>query len=165
MTHPAQRRLDTIDTDIRWLRTGALHRALTNLTLTTPDGWPPGGTRDGGRGTDPWAGVPNAAFAGLANRTRYLEIDALTAELHGIVNQLVAAVRAIGDPDTDTDREWRQQRCLGGTGDWAKPECTGNVVRRVLHEGQRLPLCWACIKRGQRAGHRLEADPSERLGA
>lgn len=148
MTHPAERRLERVLADGEWLRS-LLPKALRALATTTPDGYPGGG--DAGRSTDVANPTASAAVAGFDQRRRYAEIDALSAELTGVMAELVRKVEGVPDPGVDTEKLWSQHRCCGGEGDWADPTCSALAVRNTeVARGRKLPLCWACIKRRQR---------------
>lgn len=148
MNHRATRRLDATTIDLASIR-AELPRALDALTLVTADGYPTGGGN--GRSGDIARPTEQAACQGEHNRQRYLELDALTAELQGLAGLLLAAIRDIPDTATDTEYEAALARCSGGVDDWADPTCKRNAVLNVgVGRGRRIPLCWACRKRWQR---------------
>lgn len=150
MAHPAERRLARVVADAEWL-TARLPKVLAALAATTPDGRGQG-AGDGGRSPGAVADPTGEAVAsGQRSRDQYALIDALSAELLGVMSLFVREVESVVDPGVDTEKEWSLHRCSGGEGEWADPTCTRLAVRLVeVARARKIPLCWACRKRLQR---------------
>lgn len=134
------------------LAVGRLPKALANLVLLTPDGYPGGGSEatSGGEEPDPTC---DAVVAGLAMRELHGRIVSLAAEAKGIATELEAAIALVPDVAVDTASDAARLRCSGGEGDWADVTCTRIAVRNIeslVQGGQRVPLCWSCISRRRR---------------
>jgi len=129
-----------------------IRKAFENLALHVPSGWPSGGGLGvaGGDTPDP---VGNAGDASLALRELHMRICSLAAEAKGVATELDKSIDLVPQVGVDAEREWRNGRCCGGEGDWARPECIRYAERKVdsdLIPGMKLPLCWSCISRRRR---------------
>lgn len=157
MTHPAERRLNRIATDIGWLQ-ARLPDALAALELIVATGYPAG--RGDGRGGSTNTSV-EAAVTHPA-RDQADQLDALTASLAGQVTELVDHVKRLPtrlDPRLKNlaASEALRARCSGGEGEWADPHCANLEIRTIESDqiqGVRLGVCWSCIKRRQRWSQR-----------
>jgi hypothetical protein len=125
--------------------------ALHTLALLAADGYPTAGGGPTAGIADPTLGAVLSRQGGPDAAGRHREgaadlhgqITGLSVEVHGILVQLIKVIQRVPTP-IDTAATARQARCTGApTEPWGDPTCTNLAVRG--------DLCWACIKREQRA--------------
>lgn len=154
MTHPAERRLARIATDIAWLQ-ARVPLALTALETVAATGYPTSssGTTSGGD-----TARPTETAATDHARQKAERLDARTAELAGLVTEFVDDLKRMPasiDPRLkhNAAAEALRARCSGGEGDWADPHCPNLEIRTIESDdiqGVRIGVCWSCITRRRR---------------
>ena len=154
MTHPAERRLARIATDIGWAQQ-RVPDVRAALEILAPVGYPAG--RGDGRGGATSTSVEAAAIDHPARQAAE-ELDARAAELAGHVTEFINHLKHMPtriDPRLkhNAAAEAQRARCTGGEGDWADPDCDRLEVKTVPSEeirGTRLGVCWTCNSRRTR---------------